>query len=151
MEAKSKKDDVFKGKVIVLIDAGSASAAEIFSRLMQLEHRGVVLGDISSGKVMMSRSFSLDAGSGTLVSYGGSITEADVIMSDGQSLEHVGVTPHVRILPTGEDLANRRDPVLAAALELLGHKMSPLDAGKLFDPEPYFRRKSNIAVNVTYF
>jgi carboxyl-terminal processing protease len=151
MEAKGQKDDAFKGKVIVLIDAGSASAAEIFSRLMQLERRGVVLGDISSGKVMMSRSFSLDAGSSTMVSYGGSITEADVIMSDGASLEHLGVMPHVKILPTGDDLANRRDPVLAAALELLGYKISPKDAGGLFEPEPYFRRKSNIAINITYF
>lgn len=151
MEAKTEKDDVFKGKVIVLIDAGSASAAEIFSRLMQLERRGVVLGDVSSGKVMMSRSFSFDAGSSTVISYGGSITEADVIMSDGQSLEHVGVTPHVKILPTGDDLANRRDPVLAAALELLGHKMSPQDAGRLFEPDPYFRRKSNIAMSMPYF
>lgn len=151
MEAKNEKDDVFRGKVIVLIDAGSASAAEIFSRLMQLERRGVVLGDVSSGKVMMSRSFSLDAGSGNSVRYGGSITEADVIMSDGASLEHVGVTPHVKILPTGDDLANRRDPVLAAALELLGHKMSPQDAGNLFEPEPYFRRKSNQAITISYF
>ncbi len=151
MEAKSEKDDVFQGKVIVLIDAGSSSAAEIFSRLMQLERRGIVLGDISSGKVMMSRSFSFDAGSGTTVNYGGSVTEADVIMSDGSSLEHVGVMPHVKILPTGDDLANRRDPVLAAALELLGHKMSPEDAGKLFKPEPYFRRKSNIAITISYY
>jgi len=34
-------------------------------------------------------------------------------------------------LPTAADMAARRDPALARAVELLGGKISPEDAGKM--------------------
>lgn len=130
--AKTAGHDVLKAKVIVLVDSNSGSGSEIFARVMQLEKRGQVLGDVSAGAVMQSISFNGELGTDSVVFYGASITNADVIMADGKSLEHVGVIPDELILPTGEDLLNRRDPVLARAFELLGVKVSPEQAGKAF-------------------
>lgn len=131
-ESKSRGADVYKGDLIVLIDHRSGSAAEIFARLVQLEKRGRVLGDVSAGAVMQSRGYPFTMGANDEVFYSVSITNADVIMSDGKSLEHVGVTPDEKILMTGADLANQKDPVLARALELLGTKVTPEEAGKYF-------------------
>ena len=132
MVAKKNEKYVFKGKLIVLIDSRSGSASEIFARLTQLEKRGIVLGDTSAGAVMMSRYYRYTMGSTTQIAYGASITEADVIMSDGSSVELVGVVPNQTLLPTSDDLANERDPVMAAALQLLGVKTSSEQAGQMF-------------------
>lgn len=130
--AKTRGNDPFKGKVVVLIDSNSGSAAEIFARIMQLEKRGTVIGDRSAGAVMRSMAHPYEMGVNTVVFYGASMTVADVLMSDGQSLEHVGVIPDELLLPSPEDLAARKDPVLARALELAGAKVDAAKAGALF-------------------
>jgi C-terminal processing protease CtpA/Prc len=122
----------FAGKLVVLIDSKSASASEIFARVVQLEKRGTVMGDHSAGSVMESQRYSYRVGMDVTVFYGASITDADVIMSDGKSLEHVGVTPDHLVLPSASDVAGGRDPVLAAAAGILGVDMTPEQAGKLF-------------------
>ncbi len=133
--AKTKGDKIFKGKLVVLIDSQSGSAAELFARVIQLEKRGVVIGDRSAGAVMRSRRYSHEHGTDVVVPYGASVTDADMIMADGKSLERVGVTPDELLLPTAADLAANRDPVLARAAETLGLKLPADKAGSFFPVE----------------
>lgn len=133
--AKTRGDNVFAGKLVVLIDSRSGSAAELFSRVVQLEKRGTVIGDRSAGAVMRSKSYGHEIGQDTVVFYGASITDADIIMSDGKSLERVGVVPDETRLPTNLDLAAKRDSVLAYAASLVGVTISPEKAGALFPIE----------------
>jgi C-terminal processing protease CtpA/Prc len=125
----------FKGELIVLINEGSASASEVFSRIVQLEKRGKVIGDKSMGAVMESQFHTLDSGIGSMLIGGASVTMADLLMSDGQSLEKIGVTPDEVMLPAGADLAAGKDPVLAYAAKAAGVNMTAETAGKLFPYE----------------
>jgi len=135
MTVKPKKP-VFTGTLVVIVDADSASAAEVFARAVQLEGRGRVIGDQSAGAVMQAEGFedALEGLEGAIV-YGASITNADLIMKDGKSLERVGVTPDEKILTTPDDLAEHVDRVLARAVGLAGGTLDPSAAGKLFPVE----------------
>jgi C-terminal processing protease CtpA/Prc len=132
--AKTRKD-VFAGKLVVLIDSESGSAAELFARTIQMEKRGTVIGDRSAGAVMRAMFYDHQTGLDVIVPYGVSITDADIITPDGKSLEHVGVTPDKAMIPTPADMAAKRDPVLAYAISLVGGKISPEKAGELFPIE----------------
>jgi C-terminal processing protease CtpA/Prc len=130
-----KHGTAFQGKIVVLIDSKSASASELFARVMQLEHRATVIGDASSGSVMEARYYSMDEGVDTKIFYGVSVTDADLIMADGKSLEHVGVTPDRLMLPTAADMAEGKDPVLAEAIKMMGGQVDAVAAGKMFPYE----------------
>src|SRR5580658_5234587 len=130
--AKTRGGEIFTGQLIVLVDSISASCSELFPRVIQLEHRGTVIGDRTAGAVMEARRYGGSQGTDTKIFYGFSITEADLTMKDGTSLEHIGVTPDELIIPTAKDLASGSDPVLARAFERAGHKVDPVAAGKMF-------------------
>ena len=131
LNAKSHRNP-YTGKLVVLIDSKSASASEIFAKVVQLQKRGVIMGDTSSGSVMESLHYRYQTGLQTVAYFGASITEADLIMTDGNSLEKKGVVPDETMLPSAADLAAGRDPVLAHAVQNLGGKFTPEEAGKLF-------------------
>jgi carboxyl-terminal processing protease len=133
--AKTRGADAFKGKVIVLLDSGSASSSELFARVIQLEKRGTVIGDRSAGAVMRARYYPHEVGVDTVAYFGVSITDADLIMSDGKSLEGLGVNPDELILPLSTDLAAGRDPVLTRAAAIAGLSLDPIKAGLMFPTE----------------
>lgn len=130
--AKTRGDKAYNGKLIILVDSRSASASEVLSRTIQLEKRGAIIGDQTAGAVMTSRHYQGEVGLDVVVFYGVSITVSDLIMSDGNSLEHRGVMPDEVRLPAPEDLAAGRDVVMSYAASLAGVTLDPIEAGKFF-------------------
>jgi len=130
-------DRQYKGEVAVLIDSDSASAAEMTARVLQLENRAKIYGDVSSGSVMTSitlpfRSVVSAFADFALIRVGMSVTISDVIMRDGSRLEDVGVVPDEILLPSGLALAKKTDPVLAYAALKFGAEISPEQAGSYY-------------------
>ena len=125
----------FTGAVVAVVDAQSASAAELLAYLLQLRKRGTVVGDRTAGAVMESRTRGHQVGVDVVVPYYTSVTQADLVFADGTRLEGRGVIPDEIVLPTGADLARRRDPALARAVTLAGHAVTPEEAGQLFPPD----------------
>ncbi|MGD0345567.1 MAG: S41 family peptidase [Terracidiphilus sp.] len=125
-------DKAFTGKLVVLTDSETASAAEVLARVVQIEGRGRVIGDRSSGMVMRAEISFFSAGKFDPVPLGVAFAVADLRMRDGKSLESVGVVPDRTVFPSPQDLAAGRDPVLAAAATELGHQLTAEEAGKLF-------------------
>jgi carboxyl-terminal processing protease len=122
----------FTGKLIVMVDSDSGSSAELLVRVVQLENRGTVVGDKSAGRVMEAVHHAESVSVSDAALYAFSITEANLLMKDGQSLENKGVTPDLLLLPTAQALAIGADPVLSKAASLAGLSLDPMAAGKLF-------------------
>lgn len=130
--AKTRGADGFRGQLIVLVDSNSGSASEVLAYVVQLEKRGTVIGDRTAGKVMRSRIYPHQMGLDRVVFYAVSVTDADLIMANGQRLENVGVVPDELVLPTAEDLRSQKDSVLSRAVAMAGGTLDPVEAGKLF-------------------
>jgi C-terminal processing protease CtpA/Prc len=130
-----KRKPLFEGKIVVLVDSQSASAAEMLARLLQIEKRAIVIGDRTSGLTMQARLVSavLRTVDG-FIPYGAAVSDADPVMSDGKSIEGVGVAPDELLLPTQADIAGGRDPILSRAVTMLGGALDPVAAARLLAP-----------------
>jgi carboxyl-terminal processing protease len=103
----------FAGRVVVLVDAPTASAAEIFAAVLQEHGRATVIGRPSAGAVIGADFYALpDGGELELGRY-------DYFTPQGRRLEGHGVAPDVKITPTLADLRTGRDADVEAALETL--------------------------------
>ena len=133
MFAKPARREAFQGNLIIVVNANSASSSEISSRFLQLAGKATLVGDRTAGAVETSRFYTHEVGFSKSLPYGASITVADVIMEDGNRLENTGVTPEFIVLPTGADLATKRDPQMAKALALAGLHMDPEQAARIYE------------------
>ena len=99
--------------VAVLVDGSSRSAAELTPAALQEAGRAVVIGQRTSGSVLISRDTPLPDG-GVLT-----LSRADFVTQGGVRLEKTGVTPDLEVETTLEDRRTGRDPVMVVALAVL--------------------------------
>ncbi len=99
--------------MVVLVNSGSASAAEIFSGAIQDNGRGKIVGEKTFGKGTVQDVLDLPGGSGLHV------TIARWLTPKGTSIHHVGITPDVVVELVEQDLVDKKDSQLEKALELL--------------------------------
>ena len=104
---------LYKHKVVVLINKGSASASEILAGALR-DNRGILLiGEKSFGKGSVQQLEELKDGSSIKV------TVAKWLTPKGNLIAEQGLEPDVKVEMTDEDLDAGRDPQLDKALEVL--------------------------------
>jgi carboxyl-terminal processing protease len=115
--------------MVVLINQGSASSAEIFAGAIQDHERGTVVGETTFGTGTVLQPFVLDDGSGLMLG------TSQWLTADGRLIRKQGIDPDITVeLPmtadllqprevegmTVADLLESEDVQLLKALELLG-------------------------------
>lgn len=104
----------FRGPLVILTSARTASAAEVFLAALKERGRATLIGENTCGCVLgIRRQHTLPDG-GTL-----EISEVDFRTAAGSRLEGAGLAPDERFSPTRQDLRTGRDRALKRALELL--------------------------------
>ena len=111
----ARKGDETKGKpIVVLINYGSASAAEIFAGALKDHKRAIILGENSYGKGSVQSIIPLRNGGGIR------LTISKYYLPSGKSISEVGVTPDIIIEEEGEDFTinTEKDNQLNYAIKL---------------------------------
>lgn len=99
--------------LVVLVNAGSASASEIVAGAIQDRGRGILVGEKTFGKGSVQLSHQLSDGSELRV------TVAHWFTPNDRAIHGTGLEPDVPVEVTSEELAAGHDPQLDRAVELL--------------------------------
>jgi carboxyl-terminal processing protease len=99
--------------LVVLVDEGTASAAELLSAAIQEQGRGVIEGTKTAGAVEIGITVDLPEGAGM------SVTVARVLTGKGTRLEGQGITPDTAEDLTSQAMDQGRDSQLDRAVEIL--------------------------------
>ncbi len=100
--------------LVVLINAGSASASEIVAGAIQDYERGVLVGETSFGKGSVQFWLELDDDEGAL-----RVTVARWYTPEGRLIDQEGLFPDYEVILTEEDFEAETDPQLDKAIEVL--------------------------------
>ncbi|MBQ6075821.1 MAG: PDZ domain-containing protein [Lachnospiraceae bacterium] len=110
---KAAEDPIFQGGMVVLVDKGSASAAEVLTGILQDYDIATVMGTTTFGKGIVQSYYDTETGSGSIVK----LTIAHYYSPLGRDFHGVGLEPDI----TGEDdvLTEDKDELLEKAIEYL--------------------------------
>jgi carboxyl-terminal processing protease len=107
----------------VLLDGGTASAAEMVAAAIHDYDRGVLIGQRSFGKGAVQSMYQLSDGSSL------HITTSHWLSADGYPIEDVGLEPDIIVASGGA--AATEDPFLRRAVDYLDEKIGRVSAGSI--------------------
>lgn len=107
---------LLKTPLVVVVNDGSASAAEIFAGAIQDSRRGEIIGTKTFGKGTVQDVVDLPQGAGL------HITIAKWLTPKGNSIHGNGITPDIIVELTDSDIEGEKDPQIEKAMEFLNGK-----------------------------
>jgi carboxyl-terminal processing protease len=128
-----RAETVFRGDaarglpVVVLIDAGSASASEIVAGALQDQHRALIMGERSFGKGSVQSMIRLDR------NHAVKLTTARYYTPSGRSVQEGGIEPDIRVPQISDPDARKRAELSYRESDLRRHLVNEagLDDKKL--------------------
>jgi len=116
------KGDAAKGlPVIVLVDAGSASASEIVAGALQDNHRALVMGERTFGKGSVQSLIRLDK------THAVKLTTARYYTPSGKSVQEGGIEPDIRVPQISDPDARKRALLSYRESDLRGHLVNEIN------------------------
>lgn len=107
------KGELTKIPLVVIVNAGSASASEIFAGAIQDKNRGKIVGEVSFGKGTVQDAVELPQGAGLHV------TVAKWLTPSGRFIHDLGIVPDIEVKMSAADVQNENDLQLSKALEIV--------------------------------
>lgn len=115
------RGDVAAGlPVVVLIDAGSASASEIVAGALQDQKRALIMGDRSFGKGSVQSMIRLDR------THAVKLTTARYFTPSGKSVQEGGIEPDIRVPQLSDPDAAKRAKLQIRESDLRGHLINEI-------------------------
>jgi C-terminal processing protease CtpA/Prc len=114
VNAGTKNDQSYKGKVVILVNEFSQSSSEFHAMAYRAFPNAVVIGSTTAGADGNVSPIVLPGGIHTMISGIG------VYYPDGRETQRVGIVPDIEVKPTLEGIKNGRDEVLEKAVNYLG-------------------------------
>jgi C-terminal processing protease CtpA/Prc len=103
----------FKGKIVILVNDSTASAAEMFALALRENGRAILVGEHTAGEALPSVAVKL--ATGAVFQY----PIANYKSSGGKYIEGFGIEPDLKISPDRKVLLQGKDPQLDAALKIM--------------------------------
>jgi hypothetical protein len=116
LEVGSKNADYYKGRVVIIVNEFTQSAAEFTSMALRVAPQALVIGSTTAGADGNVSSFFLPGGVRTRFSGLG------VYYPDGRETQRVGIVPDITVHPTIQGIIEGRDEVLEKAIAIINGK-----------------------------
>jgi hypothetical protein len=115
-EVGSKNPDYYKGRIVIIVNEFTQSAAEYTSMALRVASQATVIGSTTAGADGNVSYFLLPGGVRTRFSGIG------VYYPDGRETQRVGIVPDIPVQPTIQGIIEGRDEMLEKAIEIINGK-----------------------------
>ncbi len=124
----------FAGQIVVLTSFGTSGAAEPLAHALRTHGGALLMGDRTSGDFRERSAYSMiDARFRSNIDLANLwLPTARILVDQDIDLHGKGVIPDWQIVPSVDDFAQNRDPVLSRALRTLKVELSPAAAGTFY-------------------
>ena len=115
-ETGTKNRDYYKGKMVIIVNEITQSAAEFMSMALRVAPNATVIGSTTAGADGNVSRFFLPGGITTMISGIG------IYYPDGSETQRVGIIPDLTVQPTIQGIIQNRDELLEKAVSIINQK-----------------------------